>query len=125
MEIKINKEIRNYTESMFFGLSMRQCVFAILGVGFAVLTYFLLRSHLGTETLSWLCMLIAAPFMAMGFLSYNGMKAEEFILVWVRSKLIEPKKICFSSAPFIHEAISRSDFKKKRNKEKRSGYRLR
>ena len=23
MEVKINKEIRNYTESMFFGLSMR------------------------------------------------------------------------------------------------------
>ena len=24
MEVKINREIRNYTESMFFGLSMRQ-----------------------------------------------------------------------------------------------------
>ena len=23
MEVKINKEIRNYTESMFFGLSLR------------------------------------------------------------------------------------------------------
>ena len=27
MEVKINKEIRNYTESMFFGLSMRQFLF--------------------------------------------------------------------------------------------------
>lgn len=27
MEVKINREIRNYTESMFFGLSMRQFVF--------------------------------------------------------------------------------------------------
>lgn len=27
MEVKINKEIRNYTESMFFGLSLRQFVF--------------------------------------------------------------------------------------------------
>lgn len=27
MEVKINKEIRNYTESMFFGLSMRQFIF--------------------------------------------------------------------------------------------------
>ena len=26
MEIKINKEIRNYTESMFFGLNARQCI---------------------------------------------------------------------------------------------------
>ena len=30
MEVKINKEIRNYTESMFFGLSLRQFVFSVL-----------------------------------------------------------------------------------------------
>ncbi|WP_278452138.1 PrgI family protein [Thomasclavelia spiroformis] len=27
MEVKINKEIREYTESIFFGLTMRQCFF--------------------------------------------------------------------------------------------------
>ncbi len=27
MEVKINREIRQYTESMFFGLSMRQFFF--------------------------------------------------------------------------------------------------
>lgn len=27
MEIKLNKEIREYTESIFFGLTMRQCFF--------------------------------------------------------------------------------------------------
>ena len=29
MEVKINREIRNYTEAMFFGLSMRQFIFII------------------------------------------------------------------------------------------------
>ena len=33
MEIKINKEIRGYTESMFFGLNARQFIFALLAVG--------------------------------------------------------------------------------------------
>ena len=28
LEVKINKEIRNYTESMFFGLSLRQFIFS-------------------------------------------------------------------------------------------------
>lgn len=37
MEVKINREIRNYTESMFFGLSLRQFVFSLLAVGVAVL----------------------------------------------------------------------------------------
>ena len=55
MEVKINREIRNYTESMFFGLSLRQFVFSLLAVGVAVGLYFLLRPYLGTETVSWVC----------------------------------------------------------------------
>ena len=55
MEVKINKEIRNYTESMFFGLSMRQCLFSVLACGVAVGLFFLLRGRFGTETLSWMC----------------------------------------------------------------------
>ena len=40
MEIKINKEIRGYTESMFFGLNLRQFLFSVLAVGVAVAIYF-------------------------------------------------------------------------------------
>ena len=39
MEVKINKEIRNYTESMFFGLSLRQFIFSVLACGVAVGLY--------------------------------------------------------------------------------------
>ena len=67
MEVKINREIRNYTESMFFGLSMRQFVFSLLAVGVAVGLYFLLRPHFGMETVSWMVILAAAPFAMLGF----------------------------------------------------------
>ena len=72
MEVKINKEIRNYTESMFFGLSMRQFIFSVLACGVAVGLYFLLRPQFGTETLSWLCILGASPFALMGCLLYTS-----------------------------------------------------
>jgi hypothetical protein len=62
MEVKINREIRDYTEAMFFGLSLRQLIFAVLAVLTAVGVYFTLQSHLGTETVSWVCVLCAAPF---------------------------------------------------------------
>ena len=78
MEVKINREIRNYTESMFFGLSLRQFVFSLLAVGVAVLLYFVLKPYVGTETVSWMCILGAAPFAAMGFVNYNGMTAMVF-----------------------------------------------
>lgn len=32
---KINKEIRDYTESVYFGLSLRQFIFSILACGVA------------------------------------------------------------------------------------------
>ena len=76
MEVKINREIRNYTESMFFGLSMRQCVFTVLAASVAILLYFVLKPYVGTETVSWMCILGAAPFAAMGFVTYHGMTAE-------------------------------------------------
>ena len=65
MEVKINREIRNYTESMFFGLSLRQFIFSVLACGVAVGLYFLLRPYVGTETVSWVCILGAAPFAAL------------------------------------------------------------
>ena len=57
MEVKINREIRNYTEAMFFGLSLRQFIFSVLACGVAVGVYFLLKPHFGTETVSWMCIL--------------------------------------------------------------------
>ncbi len=72
MEVKINREIRNYTESMFFGLSMRQFIFSILACGVAVGLYFLLRPYFGVETLSWVCILGASPFAMLGFITYHG-----------------------------------------------------
>ena len=52
MEVKINREIRNYTESMFFGLSLRQLIFSALAVAVAVGLYFLMKPYVGTETVS-------------------------------------------------------------------------
>ena len=78
MEIKINREIREYTEAMYFGLSLRQFICAVLACGVAVGLYFLLRPHMGMETVSWVCMLGAAPFAAIGFIKYHGMTAENF-----------------------------------------------
>ena len=91
MEVKINREIRNYSESMFFGLSLRQCVFSVLAMAVAVALYFVLKPYVGLETVSWMCILGAAPFAALGFITYHGMTAERFLWAWLRSELIEPR----------------------------------
>ena len=105
MEVKINKEIRNYTESMFFGLSLRQFIFSVLACGVAVSLYFLLRPRFGTETLSWVCILGAFPFAAMGFIKYNGMTAEQFVWAWLKSEFLMPKKLMFLPDNLYYETV--------------------
>ena len=102
---------------MFFGLSLRQFFFAVIGVGAAVAMYFLLRPFLGIETLSWVCILGAAPFVAMGFITYNGMTAEQFVWTWFRSKFLEPNKVKFECDTVYHE-ITQNPTKKEGKKSK-------
>ena len=115
MEVKINREIRGYTESMFFGLSLRQFIFSVLAVGVAVGLYFLLTPYVGTETVSWMCILGAAPFAAMGFICYHGMTAEQFLWAWFRSEVLEPREIIFQPVNLYYELMKKDI--KEREKE--------
>ena len=105
MEVKINKEIRDYTEHMFFGLSLRQLFFSVLAVIAGLVLYFLLKDKVGTETISWACIMGAFPFAAFGFIKYNGLTAEKFLLVWIRSELIMPKKVLFRGRNTYYELL--------------------
>ena len=95
IEVRINKEVRDYQESLFFGLSLRQFLFALLAVLVAVGVYFGLRNVVGTGEIGWMCVLAAFPFALGGFFTYNGMTFEKFILAVIRSELLYPKKLVF------------------------------
>ena len=121
MEIKVNKEIRDYTESVFFGLSMRQFIFSALACGVAVLLYFLLREHFSLEILSWICILGALPFGLLGFVKYNGMNAEEFVWAWIKSEILMPRVLLFKPENFYDELL-KEEYKKLETEEMRSEY---
>ena len=126
MEVKINREIREYTESLFFGLSLRQFIFSVLACIVAVCAYFLLRPHLGTETVSWVCILVAVPFAVVGFVKYNGMTAEKFIWAYIKSEILIPKRLVFRNTNMYWQLIEegkkdkgkKGRFKNDKNTEK-------
>ena len=105
MEVKVNKEIRDYTESMFFGLSLRQFIFSVLACLIAACVYFGLRPFLGLETTSWICVLSAFPFAVIGFLKYNGMTCEKFLLAWFRSVFLVPKVLTFGNTNVYYQLL--------------------
>ena len=93
MEVKINREIRDYSEAVYFGLNLRQFVFSVLACGVAVGLYFLLKPFFGIETLSWVCIVGAAPFAALGFFKYHGMTAEKVLFAYIKSEVLMPKEL--------------------------------
>ena len=126
MEVKINREIREYTESIFFGLSMRQFFFSICACMVALILYFLLKPYFGIETLSWVCILGAVPFAVLGFIKYNGMTAEKFITAWIKSEILTPKKLTFKPTNLYYEYLKNIENRKKqietKMNRKKGGY---
>ena len=57
------------------------------------------------KTGGWMCILGAAPFAALGFITYHGMTAEKFLWAWLRSELIEPREIRFEPVNYYYEAL--------------------
>ena len=98
IEIKIPKEIREYRESIFFGLSARQFFCSLLAVGASAGLYVLLRPIASVEEIGWGCILGAAPFAACGFFRYHGMTAEQFAWAWIKSMLLSSRRLVFRSS---------------------------
>ena len=111
IEVRINKEVRDYQESVFFGLSLRQLIFALLAVLVAVGVYFGLRNIVGTGDVGWMCILAAFPFAMGGFFTYNGMTFEKFMLALIRSELLYPQKLVFRSENLYAKALDNSSVK--------------
>ena len=93
MEVRINKEVRNYQESLFFGLSLRQLLFALLA------------------EIGWVCVLAAFPFALGGFFQYNGMTLERFLLAYIRSEFLFPRRLVFKSDNIYAKALENSTIK--------------
>jgi hypothetical protein len=96
IEVKINKEIRNFKESIFFGLSLRQFLCSLLAVGTSLGLFYLLNRFIGTSEVGWICVIGAAPFALIGFFRYQGLPLERVLVAWFRSQIVYPRKMYFA-----------------------------
>ena len=105
MEININKDIREYTEGVFFGLNLRQLICSGLAVASAVGVYFYCRNTVSQEVITYFCIAAAAPFAAMGFIKYNGMPMEKIFVAWLKDNFICPRRLTIKSNNIYKEAL--------------------
>lgn len=93
IEIRIPKEIKNYREKLFFGLTLRQCICAGVALLICVPLYIFGNRFLPQEMVSWLVILIAAPLMLAGFFRYNDMMFEQFAVEFFYQNFTPQKRV--------------------------------
>ncbi len=89
MEIKIPKEVRQHSETIFFW-PVHPAVH-LCGAGCCGGHWHLLsdeRDARQGETASWVCILAAAPLAATGFFRYNGLTLEQFAWAFIKSQVL-------------------------------------
>lgn len=119
MEIRINPEIMEYIENIYFGLGGRQFVCMVLACISAVGAYFGLHPYLGTELVSWACVLGAVPFVFLGFFKYHGMNAEQFLWAWIKSELLIPKELSAKPTSLYYELLKEAEQEKRSRKRRK------
>ena len=107
MQLKINKEIRDFKESIFFGLSMRQFLFSAFACGIATFLYFTFIDKLGMELTSWVCMIGALPFAAIGFITIQGMTFERFLIELYKSALLYFNPLEYKPYNYFYELTNK------------------
>lgn len=98
IEIRVPKEIKNYREKLFFGLTLRQCICAGAALLICVPLYIFGNRFLPQEAVSWIVIFISAPLMLAGFFRYNDMTFEQFAKELIRH-YFTPQKRVYSYEP--------------------------
>ena len=101
IEIRIPKEIKNYREKLFFGLTLRQCICAGIALLICVPLYIWGHNFLPQEAISWIVVFIAVPLMLTGFFRYNDMAFEQFALEVIHFYAYPQKRVYSYEPPFM------------------------
>lgn len=120
IEIRIPKEIKEFKEKLFFGMTIRQLIATVVAIGINVPLYIKGKEYLGEDLTSWLVIIIALPISLLGFFKYNEMPFERFLKVMLEFQLILPQKRPYKTEN-LYELLLNTDeegtVKKKKEKE--------
>ena len=93
IEKKIPAEVRAYKSKLVAGLSVRQ----VISLGVAILIGVPLsvfgRKFISTDILMWIIIIISAPILAWGFITFQDMPFEEYMKWFLRFTFLPQKRV--------------------------------
>ncbi len=106
LSAKIPKDIRDYQEKLFLGMTARQLVAITVTFVVCVPLYIFGRMFIPEDLIAWAVLIVGAPLMAIGFYKKNGLTAEKAFVVWLRREVLYPQKTNFKQSCYWRELIN-------------------
>jgi hypothetical protein len=92
VEVRIPKEICEYTEKIIGGLSIRQLIAFTVAIISGVSSYFITRFYFGASLAGDVCIIVVLPIFAVGFIKKNGLTFEKYAALILRHKFGKNKR---------------------------------
>lgn len=93
IEVRIPKEIRDFKEKLFFGLTLRQSICTVIALAICVPLYFWGQGRMSEDTLNWLILFVSLPLLLLGFVRYNNLTAEQLFVAWLKMQINPQKRL--------------------------------
>lgn len=121
IEIEVNQDIREYKTKLIGPFTTRQVICLILGGTTVIGAYNLLQPYLTSDTTTFVCMILAVPFILMsGIFEPHGMKMEDFLRASFVSLVLSPTIRKYELENSYNKQLMEERKKKKKKKRKKS-----
>ena len=121
IEIEVNQDIREYKTKLIGPFTTRQVICLILGGTTVIGAYKLLQPYLTSDTTTFVCMILAVPFILMsGIFEPHGMKMEDFLRASFVSLVLSPTVRKYELENSYNKQLMEERKKKKKKKRKKS-----
>ena len=121
IEIEVNQDIREYKTKLIGPFTTRQVTCLILGGTTVIGAYNLLQPYLTSDTTTFVCMILAVPFILMsGIFEPHGMKMEDFLKASFVSLVLSPTVRKYELENSYNKQLMEERKKKKKKKRKKS-----
>lgn len=121
IEIEVNQDIREYKTKLIGPFTTRQVICLILGGTTVIGAYNLLQPYLTSDTTTFVCMILAVPFILMsGIFEPHGMKMEDFLRASFVSLVLSPTVRKYELENSYNKQLMEEQKKKKKKKRKKS-----
>ena len=121
IEIEVNQDIREYKTKLIGPFTTRQVICLILGGTTVIGAYNLLQPYLTSDTTTFVCMILAVPFILMsGIFEPHGVKMEDFLRASFVSLVLSPTVRKYELENSYNKQLMEERKKKKKKKRKKS-----